>query len=177
VPIIKAIATGQRARLLRDQEVLDQSSDRLARAQRLAQQNEEIGIAILDELGDQRETLKRAYDKVLTTTSPPPTTTACSCVAESRGGEGPVCRAHVRAGGGDDVGLRCKRQPFVCAQGAHGHVTSCYHEQAPLVAHHGGSCGRHCCCTYCSFYSACVGGGVCDPPPPPLSVGRGGEHD
>jgi hypothetical protein len=72
-PIInKAIATGQRARLLRDQEVLDQSSDRLARAQRLAQQNEEIGIAILDELGDQRETLKRAYDKVLTT-SPPPT--------------------------------------------------------------------------------------------------------
>lgn len=44
--------------------MLDESSDRLARAQRLAQQNEEIGVAILDELGDQRETLKRAYDKV-----------------------------------------------------------------------------------------------------------------
>ncbi|ELR24749.1 vesicle soluble NSF attachment protein receptor VTI2, putative [Acanthamoeba castellanii str. Neff] len=61
---LEAIATGQRARLLRDQAVLDESSDRLARAQRLAQQNEEIGVAILDELGDQRETLKRAYDKV-----------------------------------------------------------------------------------------------------------------
>jgi vesicle transport through interaction with t-SNAREs protein 1 len=62
---IEAIATEQRSMLLRDQAVLDQTSDRLVRAQQLAHQNEEIGTAILEELGDQRETLKRAYEKVL----------------------------------------------------------------------------------------------------------------
>jgi len=61
---IQAITVDQRQRLLLGNQVVDQSSDRLARAHRLALQSEEIGTEIISSLGEQREQLERSYDKV-----------------------------------------------------------------------------------------------------------------
>lgn len=60
----QAITVDQRQRLLQGNQIVDQSSDRLANAHRLALQNEEIGSEIILSLGEQREQIERSYDKV-----------------------------------------------------------------------------------------------------------------
>jgi vesicle transport through interaction with t-SNAREs protein 1 len=61
---LEAITRDQRQRLLMSTQIVDESSERLARAHRTALETEEIGMETLNTLEQQKETLKRAYDKV-----------------------------------------------------------------------------------------------------------------
>lgn len=57
----------QRTRLLNDNDALNRTSDRISNAQRIGEESEQIGTAILSELGDQRQTIIRTGAKVSST--------------------------------------------------------------------------------------------------------------
>jgi len=54
----------QRSRLLRDQQRVNETTDRITDTQRVAEQSERIGEGILNDLGDQREALLRADQRL-----------------------------------------------------------------------------------------------------------------
>eukprot|EP01089_Gocevia_fonbrunei_P011922 TRINITY_DN2672_c0_g1_i1.p1 TRINITY_DN2672_c0_g1~~TRINITY_DN2672_c0_g1_i1.p1 ORF type:complete len:150 (-),score=21.52 TRINITY_DN2672_c0_g1_i1:51-500(-) len=61
---IGVLAADQRSRLLMGNSRVDDHTDRLAHAHRIAAETEEIGIEISNTLGEQTKTLQGARDKV-----------------------------------------------------------------------------------------------------------------
>jgi vesicle transport through interaction with t-SNAREs protein 1 len=60
----QAIETSQRAKLLQGSESLKRSSASVARAQQISAETDQIAVDVIDELGNQRESLERTRDRV-----------------------------------------------------------------------------------------------------------------
>lgn len=56
--------TSQRAKLMKGSESLKRSSASVGRAQQIAAETDQIAVDVIDELGNQRESLERTRDRV-----------------------------------------------------------------------------------------------------------------
>jgi hypothetical protein len=59
------VSTDQRERLTMSVERLNQSSDRIKESRRAMLETEELGVSVLEDLHQQRQTLLHAHNKVL----------------------------------------------------------------------------------------------------------------